>query len=215
MEERNQRPEEVSKLPIITLMVLVGFILAMLYVGYEYFSDSPEPTKVQISEKSIDNANTETESAVPEKEIKTKPEETAKAETETVKTKSEQAKPEEEKVEEKPKVEPKKLVAEIPTGGIIIPHTVQSGETFFGIANRYNLKADVLRALNPDVDPQALKVGVTRLKVKVKAKHTVGAGDILSVVAKKYDITKKALMDANKLSKDFSKRGDELIIPLK
>jgi LysM repeat protein len=35
------------------------------------------------------------------------------------------------------------------------------------------------------------------------------------VVAKKYDISKKALMDANKLTKDFAKRGDELIIPLK
>jgi LysM repeat protein len=206
MEERNQRPEEASKLPIITLLVLVGFILAMLYVGYEYFSDSPEISKTEISKITDEATAKESEDeatavAPKEKEVtKTKPEVKVEKKVEEV---------------EKPKPEPKKLVAEIPSGGIIIPHIVQNGETFFGIANRYNLKADVLRALNPDVDPQALKVGVTKLKVKVKAKHTVGPGDILSVVAKKYDITKKQLMDANKLTKDFSKRGDELIIPLK
>ena len=201
MEENNQRPEEVSNLPTITLIVLVLLILSLLYVGYGYFSDDAELVKTEVI-KDIDNA-AEAEISEP---VADKTE--AKAGTK----KEEKAKPKEET--EKPK-ETKKLVAEIPSGGIVIPHTVQEGETFFGIANRFNLKADVLRALNPDVDPQNLKVGVTRLKVKIKAKHTVGPGDILSVVAKKYDITKKALMDANKLTKDFAKRGDELLIPLK
>jgi LysM repeat protein len=201
MEENNQRPEEVSNLPTITLIVLVLLILSLLYVGYGYFSDEPEITKTEVV-KEIDNA-AEAEISEPV---------TDKTEAKTSEKKEEKAKPKEET--EKPK-ETKKLVAEIPSGGIVIPHTVQEGETFFGIANRFNLKADVLRALNPDVDPQTLKVGVTRLKVKIKAKHTVGPGDILSVVAKKYDITKKALMDANKLTKDFAKRGDELLIPLK
>jgi LysM repeat protein len=200
MEEKNQRPEEVSNIPTITLIVLVLLIVSLLYVGYGYFSDDSQPTKYEAVTK-------ETESS--EAEI---------SEPAIAKTENNEAK---KVVSEKPKVEPekpketKKLVAEIPDGGMVIPHIVQSGETFFGIANRYNLKADVLQALNPDVDPQTLKVGVTRLKVKIKAKHTIGPGDILSVVAKKYDISKKALMDANKLTKDFSKRGDELIIPLK
>jgi LysM repeat protein len=201
MEENNQRPEEVSNLPTITLIVLVLLILSLLYVGYGYFSDEPEIAKTEVV-KEIENA-AEAEISEPAAD---------KAEAKTTTKKEEKAKPIEEA--EKPK-ETKKLVAEIPSGGIVIPHIVQEGETFFGIANRFNLKADVLRALNPDVDPQKLKVGVTRIKVKVKAKHTVGPGDILSVVAKKYDITKKELMDANKLTKDFAKRGDELLIPLK
>jgi LysM repeat protein len=71
-----------------------------------------------------------------------------------------------------------------------------------------------LKAINPDIDSKNIKEG-DKLKVKIRSKHTIGPGDILSVVAKKYDITKKALMDANKLDKDFSKRGDVLIIPLK
>lgn len=200
MEEKNQRPEEASNIPTITLIVLVLLIISLLYVGYGYFSDDAQPTKYETI-KEVENK----EEALESEPI------AAKAETKI--TEKETEKP---KVEaEKPKEEKKKLVADIPAGGLVIHHLVQTGETFFGIANRYNLKADVLRALNPDVDPQKLKVGTTQLKVKIKAKHTVGAGDILSVVAKKYDITKKALMDANKLDKDFSKRGDILIIPLK
>jgi LysM repeat protein len=200
-EERNQRPEEVSNLPTITLAVLIVTILALLYVGYGYFSDGPT-----VDTKAIVTENTsETETSI-NPLPKEKQKEVAPKEKEPIKEKP--------KPEEKPK-EVKKLVAEIPDGGQIIPHVVQNGETFFGIANRYNLKAEVLRALNPDVDPTSIKVGVTKLKVKIKTKHTIGPGDILSVVAKKYDISKKALMDANKLEKDFAKRGDVLIIPLK
>ena len=209
MEERNQRPEEASKLPVITLLVLVGFILAMLYIGYEYFSDSPEASKSELTKANSEKVGNEEDEVIPECVSKVEVDDEGKVEKQEIK---------EEKVETavvKPKQEAKKLVSEIPSGGMIIPHIVQSGETFYGIANRYNLKADVLRALNPEVDPQTLKVGITKLKVKIKAKHTVGAGDVLSVVAKKYDISKKALMDANKLTKDYAKRGDELIIPLK
>lgn len=200
MEERNQRPEEVSNLPTITLIVLLLLIVSLLYVGYGYFSDDAvTPTKELVTEKenSSDAEITDEASATNKPTKVAKPEE-SKPKTET----------------EKPK-ETKKLAAEIPSGGQTISHTVQSGETFFGIANRYNLKAEVLKALNPGIDPQTLKVGVTQIKVKIKTMHTVGPGDILSVVAKKYDITKKALMDANKLTKDYAKRGDQLIIPLK
>jgi LysM repeat protein len=38
-------------------------------------------------------------------------------------------------------------------------HTVVAGETFYGIARRYGVTAAQLRALNPDVDMDALEVG--------------------------------------------------------
>jgi membrane-bound lytic murein transglycosylase D len=38
-------------------------------------------------------------------------------------------------------------------------HTVAAGETFYGIARRYGVTAAQLRALNPDVDMDALEVG--------------------------------------------------------
>jgi LysM repeat protein len=131
-----------------------------------------------------------------------------KKEEKKVETKKEEAP----KKEEKPKEEPKKV--EVPKGETI-SHTVQSGETFYGIANRYHLSKSALQAINPGVAPDGIKVGVTKLNVKIQTIHTVGAGDVLRVVAQKYGISKQALMDANKKTKDMSERGEKLIIPLK
>jgi LysM repeat protein len=215
MEDQNQRPVETSNIPTITLAVLVLLILSLLYVGYGYFSDGPDVQKF-VDKNATEN---KAEAQISEPELSKTENNDTKIAEKSAKEKEKEEKPKEiEKVDEE-KVEKEKpketKVAEIPDGGVTIPHLVQSGETFFGIANRYNLKSDALKALNPDVDPQKLQIGTTKLKVKIKAKHTVGPGDILSVVAKKYGISKKLLMDANKLDKDFSKRGDVLLIPLK
>jgi LysM repeat protein len=206
MEERNIRPNETSKMPLITLAVLVAFILALLFIGYEYFSDGPTADIKRITEQQNSEANDLQASTLP-----------AESEPTTTETEKPKSKPKETKAEEKEKEKEKPAAKEkqidIPEGGKTIPHVVASGETFFGIANRYNLKTDVLKALNPDINPQTIGAG-TKLKVKIKAKHTIGPGDILSVVAKKYSVSKEAIMAANKLERDFAKRGDELIIPL-
>ncbi len=209
MEERNIRPEEDSKLPLITLGVLVAFIFALLYVGYGIFSDDSEIPKKEMAVER--QASTE----VPEEKTEVAPKEVEKAEVKEEEPKKEEVKEEKEEeklVEPEKKEEKETEVAAIPEGGKVISHTVGDGETFFGIANRYGLKADVLKALNPDIEKGNVKAG-QKIKVKVKAKHTIGAGDILSVVAKKYGTTKEKIMAANKLSKDFAKRGDELVIP--
>ncbi|MCY7349349.1 MAG: peptidoglycan-binding protein, partial [Cytophagaceae bacterium] len=52
MEERNQRPEEGSKLPSIALAVLIFIIFALLYVGYEYFADQTSSTSELTNVKS-------------------------------------------------------------------------------------------------------------------------------------------------------------------
>ena len=49
------------------------------------------------------------------------------------------------------------------------------------------------------------------MKVKVQAIHIVGKGDVLRVVAEKYHISKKALMDANHKKEDVTMRGEELV----
>jgi LysM repeat protein len=76
------------------------------------------------------------------------------------------------------------------------------------------MKLSTLKALNPDVDESSVKSGVTKLRVKVKAIHTVGKGDVLRVVAQKYGVTKEAIMKANHKTKDIATRGERLIIPL-
>ena len=216
-DNRNPRPiEETSKLPTITLFVLIAMVVALLFVGWQSMKDdgvndddlvSKRPNATAISEQNgaepviIPLALEETGEDNVAKDVEKKAEKKVEAKKEEVVKK-----------EEKIKEEPQKV--EIPKGETI-SHTVQSGETFYGIANRYHISKATLQALNPGISQEGIKVGVTKLNVKVQTIHTVGAGDVLRVVAQKYGISKQALMDANKKTKDMSERGEKLIIPLK
>lgn len=198
-KKRNVRPVEKSNLPLITLFVLVLLVLAMLYVGYEYISDSSsnseELTSTVVDTTSLDDSK-ETETII-EAPLPTENED-----------------PKEKKTEEKKSEPAKKEVASVSAasiGGEQITHEVKSGETFSSIASRYNLKTETLKGLNSSISD--VKAGTTRLKVQVKAIHTVGPGDVLRVVAEKYGVTKSALMKANGKTRDFSERGEKLIIP--
>jgi LysM repeat protein len=91
---------------------------------------------------------------------------------------------------------------------------VQAGETFFGIANRYNLKWQSLQKLNPSVNPEGIKVGVTKLKVRVLKVHTVGSA-MYFVLFRNMVFQKHSLCKPNKKTKDITEKGEKLIIPLK
>ena len=266
----NTRPTGNSSLPAITLVVLVGLIAALLYVGYGYITDdtkgSDELTSVAIdstSQQPLAQNEPEMLMAPEENDTSTQPapvdlsqaappadapevnaaaEEVAEANRETTngkptpaekpvaeKPKAEKpvekpvvAKPVEKPKDEKPKAEKPKTeaVAEKPVekvtvkpGGVSSTYTVGSGETFYGVANRYNMKLSTLKALNPGVSESDVKAGITKLNVKAMAVHTVGPGDVLRVVAQKYGVSKEAIMRANKKSKDIASRGEKLIIP--
>ncbi|WP_420150876.1 LysM peptidoglycan-binding domain-containing protein [Spirosoma sp.] len=134
--------------------------------------------------------------------VKPKVEEKPKVET----------KKEEKPKEEKPKTEVAIVKPKVKAGGVASTYTVGSGETFYSVANRYNMKLSTLKAMNPDVTESNVKTGA-QLKVKAMAVHTVGPGDVLRVVAQKYGVSKEALMRANKKTKDIANRGEKLIIP--
>lgn len=268
--ETNPRPSGNSGLPTITLVVLVGLIAALLYIGYGYITDdtngsdeltnvaldtasqqplaqtdpemlmSPEeadtssqPAPVDLSQatppadapeananaEEVAEDNRETTNGKPGPNEKPKAEKPA-SEKPVVKPAPEKPK---EKPVEKPKVDkPKTDVAAakpnltrpvIKPGGVTSTYTVGSGETFYGVANRYNMKLSTLKALNPGVSEADVKAGVTKLNVKAMAVHTVGPGDVLRVVAQKYGVSKEALMRANKKEKDIATRGERLVIP--
>ncbi|QHV98658.1 LysM peptidoglycan-binding domain-containing protein [Spirosoma endbachense] len=268
----NSRPTGNSSLPALTLIVLVGLIAALLYVGYEYISDdtngSDELTNVALdtlSQQPVSQDNGEMLMAPEEVDTSSQPapvdlsqaappadapeanaqaEEVAEGNRETTDGKpgpNEKAtavkpadkKPEEAKKEEKPKEEKPKeekpkaekpkeeVVAEKPEvarpkikpGGVSSSYTVGAGETFYGVANRYNMKVSTLKEMNPGVSESDVKAGITKLNVKVMAVHTVGPGDVLRVVAQKYGVSKEAIMRANKKEKDIATRGERLIIP--
>lgn len=257
----NPRPASNSSLPAITLVVLVGLIAALLYVGYEYISDdtkgSDELTSVALDTTSQqpvaqDNAEmlmapeevdtssqpvpvdlSQAEPPADAPEANTKAEEVAEDNRETtdgkpapdekpaaVKPPAEKAEPVVKK-EEKPKAEKPKEEAvsaeatrpKLKPGGVSSSYTVGAGETFYGVANRYNMKVSTLKELNPGVSESDIKAGVTKLNVRVMAVHTVGPGDVLRVVAQKYGVSKEAIMRANRKEKDIATRGEKLIIP--
>ncbi len=262
MEERNQRPPEGSKLPVVALGILVFVIAALLYVGYEYASDDTsstseltnvkqDPTMVahEVSDEPPTTPTAETKPAkkekvpefvppasVPDEASNSEagatdetPEKPAKAKPEVAEKKPEaKPKPEAEAkptgaavAEKKPEKKPEPAKTEtapatpvkVAGGGATVTHTVADGQTFYGIANRYNVKWETLKKLNPEVEDVNIKVGVTKLRIPVRAIHTVGPGDILRVVAQKYGVTVEQLMAANGKTKNSATRGEKLVIP--
>lgn len=228
-ENRNRRPDEVSKLPYISLLVLVAMIAGLLYVGYEYIADDaadvdqllntpvdPNARELQPVPENTDPAavasTEQTENADVAIDDKSTPAPTADEELATA-----TPRPEEEetpkKTEEKPAEKPKPVAVD--PGGIEITHVVQAGETFYGIANRYNVRGTTLKGNNPNIQDESkdVKSGVTKIKIRVQAIHTVGPGDILRVVAAKYGVTVEQLMAANKKTQNITARGEKLVIP--
>ncbi|HEX9955625.1 MAG TPA: LysM peptidoglycan-binding domain-containing protein [Fibrella sp.] len=231
----NERQKGSTSLPMITLLVLVSLIAALLYIGYESLADDtgnakeltsvPLDTTDQVMAGLNDNPETllDTNStpapvdlsqapAPPDDDVADKPAEKPAPGDEGTEATAEAETPV--KKDPKPEAKPERK-AELPkANGGNSTYTIGSGETFYGVASRLNMKLSTLKALNPDVDESSVKSGVTKLRVKVKAIHTVGKGDVLRVVAQKYGVTKEAIMKANHKTKDIATRGERLIIPL-
>jgi LysM repeat protein len=201
-EDRNPKPETPnSGLPMAVLLVLVGIICLLLYAGWHLMSDdaskvtdlNQEPVVVEKMQDSVvvdtDTTMVLESASLPAEQPKTEPKETIA----------------EKKVEIKP----------INISGEKLSHTVKDGETFYGIANKFNVSANTLKKLNAGVEANGIKVGVTKLIVPIQGYHIVGPGDILKVVAKKYDVTVDAIMAANGKTKNFAERGEKLVIPRK
>lgn len=212
-KKRNIRPKETSRLPLITLLTLMAIIVALFAVGWEYIADdvkgSEEVTDIvpDTASKFIPpDVSIEPDLAEPER---IEPVETSLPDDVGAPVAVQEPPAETPQPEEKPTPKP------VDIGGKAITHTVRPGETFFGIANKYNLSTETLKALNPQISNTTtdLKSGVTNLNVRVQAVHTVGPGDVLRVVAKKYGISLQQLMDANGKTRNYSERGEKLIIP--
>jgi LysM repeat protein len=215
-EDRNPRPEEESKsLPVVVLFVLIGIVCLLLYAGWYMMSDNASdaselskddiPKNLPIKDSIlVDTADTEP--IIVDKDAEAKPKKEEKIVNEVPK----------EEVVEKPK---EKIVEKVvekpsdsPTGQTTIV-TVKDGQTFLGIANKFNMSFSALKNANKDVNPDALVVGKTKITIPIKAIHTVGPGDILRVVGEKYNVSVDEIMAANGKTKNFAARGEKLIIP--
>lgn len=220
---KNPRPAGNTSLPLITLMVLVGLIAALLYIGYDSLADdtgnAKELTNVPLdtTDQALTGQTDDPENLLPDTTNTPAPVDLSQDEApadSSVADNGPRDKPTTadagDEGDEKPAPKPEPAKPKGPTA----TYTVGSGETFYGVANRLNMSVATLKALNPGVSENDLKSGVTKLNVRVRAVHTVGPGDVLRVVAAKYGVTKEALMRANHKTKDMATRGEKLIIPL-
>jgi len=197
MKENNS-----ANLPVITLIVLLATVVALLFVGYEHFlgPETSSLTKAQTLESQdelpvenvptmviSDSTDTDTSSISPDQ---------AAIDLEQQRKEAEAEKVPEETVEE-------------PVGKSY-SYQAESGESAESIAKNFGITVEQLKAMNPS----GIKAG-SKVKVKIQAIHIVGKGDVLRVVAEKYHVSKKALMEANHKKEDVTMRGEELVIPLK
>lgn len=193
--------EESNSLPLVVLLILVGIICLFLFVGWKYVSDEPST----ISELAP---------TTPEEMLKNLPEEKITEEEEDLPSDGLVTDAQVEKMATpEPAPKPAATPPALPANSTQYTHVVQTNETLFSIATRYNISMETMKKLNPSVEPNAIKVGITQLTVPVQSIHTVGPGDVLRVVATKYGISVEQLMKANGKTKNFAERGEKLVIP--
>ena len=95
-------------------------------------------------------------------------------------------------------------------------YQVKKGDTLYSIANKYGITLKELKAIN-DLKTDTLSIGQL-LKVpsglSLANSYTVGSGDTLYSIAKKFNTTVNKLKETNGLSSNMLSVGQKLIIPL-
>lgn len=193
---------------LILLGVLVSIVIVLFIIGYDQMSDKPTTASELMQEQPGAAADEETSDDIAETTVES--EETATSEKTSVVTKTAA-------VNKKQKADQVSTLASKPATSqeTSVTHTVRAGETFSSVARRYNVTNKSLQSWNPAIKDQGkdLKSDVTQLRVKVRAVHKVGPGDVLNVVSKKYGVSKELIMAANAKTTDRAARGEVLIIP--
>jgi serine/threonine protein phosphatase PrpC len=214
MSPRKSTPTKSKSGPnagLIILGILIAAVVGLVIAGSKYLSDDPVENSELVTgvvdttsteeneEEPVPGINEESlaKSSTKEKEtpVKSTPVKTSGSTSSTTPTSS--------------------SISSNANNESVFTHTVKPGDTFSSIARRYNVTRETLKAQNPTIKDEAkdLKADVTKLKIKVKAIHKVGPGDILDVVSKKYNVSKELIMAANGKKEDLATRGELLVIP--
>jgi LysM repeat protein len=199
-----------SNLPLITLFVLLFTLACLVFIGYEHFL-GPGNTELAKAEK-LELAEDEVLLEPPVSVISESRATIYSADS--LRTKDSTQKADLALEAQKQEVEAQKIPEENASEISVksYAYAAEKGESLTSVANRFGLTLDQIKSMNPSIS-EGFKGG--KLNVKIKAIHTVGPGDVLRVVAEKYKVSKKSIMDANNKSEDVTLRGEQLIIPLK
>jgi len=98
-------------------------------------------------------------------------------------------------------------------------HVVQPGETLWGIAQQYGTTVDTLARINQLSNPNLILPGM-RLTVAsgtdgIQYRHTVQAGETLSLIAQQYGVSLSALQQANPgVNPNRLMPGQVLLVPI-
>jgi LysM repeat protein len=113
---------------------------------------------------------------------------------------------------------PKKAVQPPCPNGVY--YTIKQGDTFYAIANQYNLTVEDLQKANPSVNPYNLMVGQVICIPKPPTQcpdgeiHVVNMGDTFYTIAVKYNVSYNTLVKANPdLDLDRLEVGQEVCVP--
>ena len=88
-----------------------------------------------------------------------------------------------------------------PTGSV--PYVIRSGDTLFLIAQRFGTTVSAILAINPGLDPNALRIGQTICIPQATPTcpggtlYTIQPGDTLFLIATRFDVSVGALQTAN------------------
>jgi LysM repeat protein len=200
-----------SNLPLITLFVLLITLVGLVFVGYEHFLGT-ENKELAKAEKLV----------IAEDEVLMEPPVSIISDSTSMVSSVDSSKEQDSGQKAELDLEVQKQEAEaqkIPEEKVVEPigksyaYVADKGESLNGVAKRFGISVDQLKSMNPSIS-DGFNGGV-KVNVKIKAIHTVGPGDVLRVVAEKYKVSKKSIMDANHKSEDVTLRGEALVIPVK
>jgi hypothetical protein len=200
-----------SNLPLITLFVLLITLVGLVFVGYEHFlgTENKELAKAEKLVIAEDEVLMEPPvSIISDSTSMVSPVDSSNGQDSGQKAELDL---EVQKQEVEAQKIPEEKVAE-PIGKSYT-YVADKGESLNGVAKRFGISVDQLKSMNPSIS-DGFNGGV-KVNVKIKAIHTVGPGDVLRVVAEKYKVSKKSIMDANHKSEDVTLRGEALVIPVK
>lgn len=97
-------------------------------------------------------------------------------------------------------------------------YTVESGDSWIGIARDHGVSYSQLLEANPGANPERIRIGqVLRIPPSTRPAaartHTVGRGDTLSEIAQRYGVSVRSLREENDLTSDVIRQGQVLRIP--